>query len=180
MKHLNKGVNGISLTPKQNGAGVIKGLLTIPLVLLLILALVIAFYEGRKAYWDYQVQQMCEEDGGTVIYEKVLLDRMDAEAKGLMDGNDMVIPSYTDAGSTMGYYIDYESTDIRPTSPRVFRARTTIVRMIDNKTIAEMIVYSRVGGDSPTYAHPSSVSCRDADNALLEFRTAVQIKEKMQ
>lgn len=165
---------------RQRGVGVIKALVLIPVMLMLVIALVFAFYEGRKAYFDYRVQEMCEKDGGAKIFEKILLNRDDAKARGLLVGNTLVIPTRSSANQSSIYYIDYESSDVRSKSPRVFRARTTIVRTQDERVIAEMITYSRVGGDFPTFAHPSSAGCNDADSVLTKFRTAVQIKEEMQ
>lgn len=40
-------------------------LLGIPVLLSLILLLLsVGFYEARKAYWDYQVRELCAKDGG--------------------------------------------------------------------------------------------------------------------
>lgn len=163
---------------RMHGAGSIKTLLLIPVGLVLLLLLAVAFFEGRKAYWDYRVREMCEKDGGTHVFEQVLITRQDAQANGLLVGNDVVIPSRPDPHSMKSYYIDYESTYLRTGAPSVFRARTAVVRARDMKIMAEMIGYTRVGGDAPTFAHPSSMSCPDADQALIEFRTAVQIKEE--
>lgn len=163
----------------MRGVTVVKLLLSILGGLVLLLLLSIGFFEGRKAYWDYRVREMCEKDGGTRIFERVLMDRQEAKANGLLVGTTIVIPSRSDPWSLTSYYIGYESADIRSGAPRVFRARTTVVRAKDMKVLAEMVSYSRVGGDFPTFAHPSAISCHDADRALLKFRSAVQIKEKM-
>lgn len=165
---------------RQRGAGVIKTLLLIPVALVLLVMLVLAFYEGRKAYWDYRVREMCERDGGTRIIDKVLIDRNDAKDEGLLIGDSVVIPSHREAKPNASYYIVYESEDLRKHHPRVFRSLTSVVRAEDKKVIAEMIIYSRVGGDFPTFAHPSSTSCRDANSELIKFRSAVQIKGEMQ
>lgn len=160
---------------RQRGGVVIKVLFFIPLLVLL----VFGFYEGRKAYWDYQVKEMCEKDGGTRIIENIFMSRSEAESSGLMVVDTFVIPSRSDSKIPANYYIDYESTDIRVADPRVFRSRTILVRAIDEKVLAEMISYSRSGGDFPTFAHSSSVSCYDADDALLKFRATIKIKEEM-
>lgn len=49
---------------RMRGVSVLKILLFIPLTLVLILLLALAFFEGRKAYWDYRVREMCAKDGG--------------------------------------------------------------------------------------------------------------------
>ncbi|MEO1768095.1 hypothetical protein, partial [Thiobacter aerophilum] len=48
----------------MRGSSLVKKLLFIPLAFVVLLLLAISFFEGRKAYWDYQVRKMCEKDGG--------------------------------------------------------------------------------------------------------------------
>jgi len=36
----------------------------IPVLIIVVLILAKGFFEGRKAYWDHKVRQMCEIDGG--------------------------------------------------------------------------------------------------------------------
>ena len=160
------------------GASVIKMLLVIPVALVLLLALVFAFFEGRKAYWDYRVREMCARDGGTHVSEQVSISKQEALLSGILVGNDLVIPSRTEEKMTSGYYIEYESSNIRLESPRVFRAQSTVVRARDRKILAEMITYFRVGGDFPSFAHPSTKTCSDADRALNQFRATIRIEKE--
>ena len=48
---------------------VIVALMSVPI-------LVATFYEGRKVYWDYRVQEMCANDGGVTIVEPVSISTM--------------------------------------------------------------------------------------------------------
>jgi hypothetical protein len=59
------------------------------LVVLLLLA--VGFFEGRKAYWDYQVRGMCEKDGGARIHEHELITHQEALANHLLIGGEIVI-----------------------------------------------------------------------------------------
>lgn len=43
----------------------------IPVALISLLVLAIGFYEGRKAYWDSKVREMCAKDGGVQIINKL-------------------------------------------------------------------------------------------------------------
>lgn len=52
------------------GLGIVKA--TLSVLLLLIVALG-AFFEGRKAYLDYQVRELCAKDGGVKVYEVIHL-----------------------------------------------------------------------------------------------------------
>ena len=112
------------------------------------------------------------------VFEQVKIAKSDAEMAGLIKNQVLVIPSSQGAQSSPMYYIKYESKNIREENPRVFRSRTTIVRGKDKNILAEMIGYTRVGGDFPTFAHPSTTACPDADQALRDFRTAVLIKDE--
>ncbi len=163
----------------MRGASLIKKLLLIPVAFVALLLLAIGFFEGRKAYWDSQVRGMCEKDGGTRIHEHELITRQEAQENGLLIGGELVIPPRPERPSNNGYYIDYESVYLRTGAPSVFRSRSTAVRARDRKVLAEMISYSRVGGDFPTFAHPSAMSCSEANAALIQFRTTISIKEEM-
>lgn len=163
----------------MRGASLVKKLLLMPVALLVLLLLAIGFFEGRKAYWDYRVREMCEKDGGTRIHEHELLTRQEAQENSLLIGGVLVIPPRPEQPSNSGYYIDYESAYLRTGAPNVFRSRSTVVRARDRKVLAEMISYSRVGGDFPTFAHPSAKSCSEANAALTQFRTTISIKEEM-
>jgi hypothetical protein len=65
--------SGNRLRSGMRGAGFVKVLLIIPGVLILLVLLAMGFFEGRKAYWDYQVRGMCEKDGGVKVYERAPL-----------------------------------------------------------------------------------------------------------
>ena len=63
---------------RMRGVSVLKMLLFIPLALVLMLILAVAFFEGRKAYWDYRVREMCAKDGGGKLSQHVTISRKDA------------------------------------------------------------------------------------------------------
>lgn len=169
----------ITRSSTMRGIGLVKAVLLIPAVLLAMLLLAVGFFEGRKAYWDYRVQEMCVKDGGTRIHEHELLTRLEAQENGLLIGDMLVIPPRPEPLLNNGYYIDYESVYLRTGAPSVFRSRSTVVRARDRKVLAEMISYSRVGGDFPTFARPSAMSCSEANTAITQFRTTIRIKGEM-
>lgn len=55
-------------------------------------------------------------------------------------------------------------------NPRVYRSEDRYIRRSDGKIVAIAVQYSRVGGDFPAYAHPSSYTCPDAKQAVLDER----------
>ncbi|MEZ5617336.1 MAG: hypothetical protein R3E40_03540 [Rhodocyclaceae bacterium] len=150
--------DGDRLRNCMRGAGLIKTLLLIPVVLVLLLLLAVAFFEGRKAYWDYRVQVMCEKDGGVYVVQQIHLSADDYRRLGGELG-EIPIPERRSAPTKAEYVSDTDRRVIREGNPSVWRTEATIRSVANDKTIARYINYSRRGGDFPTFAHPSSYSC---------------------
>lgn len=146
---------------RQRGAGMIKALVLTPLVFVLMAVLVFAFYEGRKAYWDYRVREMCEKDGGIKVYENAELPEM------YMKNNDVIrIPFEANATEIDEYFIRTTREPIVEGNLSVGKHLTQIIRARDRKIMAESITYGRGGGDFPTFAHPSYMSCLTNGNSF--------------
>lgn len=127
--------------------------------LVAILVLVVGFYEGRKAYWDYQVRQMCEKDGGVFVYERVFFK--DEEYRRL-GGNEHGLPVPFEKYATPdSAYVRLEiNTRIREWNPQVVRTETFIKRRSDGKVLGRSVQYWRSGGDIPTgLSEPSNFIC---------------------
>ncbi len=152
----------------MRGASLVKKLLLIPAAFVVLLLLAIGFFEGRKAYWDYQVRGMCDKDGGTKVFERVPIPPAYLDKDGIIripaKPSIPDRPLHFEAKPTDLLY--YEIID----EPIVFgylavgKHTFNVVRTSDRKILATMIVYSRSGGDFPTFAHPSSFSCPDPKN----------------
>ena len=124
-----------------------------------ILALVagIVGCEARKAYYDWQVREMCEKDGGVTVVESVVLTR--DEYAGLLNRfGQLDIPSRKKAstGTALLHVDKYEY--YRENNPRVTRDELSVLRVADNKVLGTQVSYSRVGGDFLAF-HPSIFSC---------------------
>ena len=150
--------DGDRLRNCMRGVGLIKSLLLIPGVLVLLLLLAVAFFEGRKAYWDYRVKEMCEKDGGIFVVQQIHLNADDYRRMGGEQG-EIPIPERRSAPTKAEYVSDTDRRVIREGNPFVWRTEATIRAVANNKIIARYINYSRRGGDFPTFAHPSSLSC---------------------
>ena len=96
MSSYRDGFNTVTQRHRERGASVIRVLALILLAFEVVHALVFAFYEGRKGYWDHRVQQMCEEDGGTRIFERVDLSREEAKTAGIWVRNALLIPPHSE------------------------------------------------------------------------------------
>lgn len=143
------------------GASAIKMLLLIPAALVLLLVLAFAFFEGRKAYWDYRVREMCVKDGGVKVYERVTLPQRYVNRDGIIR-----IPFEPHATLNDEYFIRTIRTPIVDGYLSVGRHQTQLVRATDKRLLAEVVSYGRGGGDFPTFAHPSYVSCQTSVNSI--------------
>lgn len=156
MKYLSK-----EAMSRQRGGVIVKILLFIPLLVLL----VFGFYEGRKAYWDYQVKAMCEKDGGPVVQEKVPIPNKYIDKDGIIHipakPANPNRPLSFEAKPTDAFYYEWINEPIKIGYLAVGKHTLNIIRSSDNKILGSMVVYSRSGGDFPTFAHPSSISCPD-------------------
>lgn len=150
----------------MQGASLVKMLLLIPAALVILLFLAIGFFEGRKAYWDYQVREMCEKDGGVKVYETV---KLPSEMLNQWGQVSFQIPTKQNAKPLDDYYFEWDVHHYLRGSPEVWRNHFTLVRVKDKKILGEAIGYSRRGGDFPGPWHESSFGCApDADISVLK------------
>lgn len=143
----------------ERGFSVVAWLMTIPAILILLLVIAVIIYEGRKAYWDAQVKEMCAKDGGVKVHEVVELS--EEEYKQLGGGRDgLPLPSASNEKSGHPYFYELIDSNIRESSPAVMRAEMLVVRRSDKKVLGRSIQYFRRGGDLPTgLAEGSSFIC---------------------
>lgn len=112
------------------------------------------YMPGRQTYWDAQVRELCEKDGGVVVLEQVRIAKGDSTALEIRMKADPKSAVYAQTGT---------STTLREGNPSVWRSEWHVVRRSDQTIVARVIQYSRAGGDFPTVAHPSWFGCPDAD-----------------
>jgi len=148
---------------KISGMGFIGWIITIPAVLIGILILIIGFYEGRKAYWDYKVTQMCEEDGGVIVYEYIELSR-EKHPDLISSSGNVIIPSKSNVTKSDPYYVTFSELVIKEKGPKIRKTETRINRSEDSKILSLRVGYSREGGDFPMIiGAPSNYSCRNIE-----------------
>jgi len=115
----------------------------------------IAFCEANKAYWDHQVKQMCEKDGGVTVYEKVELTKEEYES--------LKIPFDKDGKFSTPYYRVTTEYVVISGYPKVGKSGQIIVRRSDKKTLGMLTHYGRGGGDAIPIDHPSHYGCENID-----------------
>jgi hypothetical protein len=151
---------------------VIAGVVLAPIV---ILVGGIGGCEARKAYYDWQVRKMCEKDGGVTVFERVTLSREEYKQVGVAIG-EMPL-SETDEHSRSLFFSTTAIEQLRAANPQIYRRETKIVRRSDRKEISRQVQYGRIGGDFPTFAHPSSFGCSDLRMQLDIEKQTFQLKE---
>mgnify|MGYP003676694076 FL=1 len=116
--------------------------------------LVFTYTELNKAYWDYRVKELCEEDGGVTVFETVVLTKEEHE------NLSAYISTRKSTTKVNGYFFESDTEIIREKSPVVRRYVSHLYRSSDKKILASRVGYSRRGGDIPTgISHPSGFSC---------------------
>ena len=158
---------------RVRGASSIKVLLFIPVALVLLLAITVGFFEGRKAYWDYRVKELCAKDGGVKINEAIEVDPRTYESLKNNFGQ-VDIPKIGDARSVGSIAVhSYEDIYIRRNDPEIRRSELSVIRASDGVVVATSTTYSRVGGDMFAL-HPSYFSCPVAPTDF--FSSVIHLK----
>ena len=146
----------------------VKWLFGVPAVLVGLVVLSFFFFEARKSYWDSKVREMCEKDGGVIVYEKVMLTKEEYEKYGGIDGVIQVPGETSSIAHKYLYLANYEEKNINK-NPNVYKRVISIYRKSDKKVLGKMTIYHRSGGDFPTIiSHPSGFGCKDLPNFELD------------
>lgn len=160
---------------RSSGFGLIGWIIVIPLVVVLLMIVAIGFCEGRKAYWDFKVREMCAKDGGTRVHERVTLTKTEYDRLGGRGGM-IAVPHEKSASKDYPYISTGSTMIINENDPRVYRSEDIYVRRSDRKILATSVQYSRVGGDFPlSYAHPSSFVCPEQKKVVAEERAIFNV-----
>lgn len=138
------------------GASSVWILLLIPAVFLVLIAATFVFFEGRKAYWDYRVREMCEKDGGIKVYETVKLPPEKFNEWGQIN-------FYQPTQGAMALGAEYGFLSgiyyYRKDSPQIVRYHIQVTRRSDGKLLGKSISYGRGGGDLSSPSYGSSFHC---------------------
>lgn len=172
MKHMSK-LTRLAHVRQMRGASAVKLLVLVPVALVLVFILVVGFFEGRKAYWDYRVTEMCAKDGGVKISEIIDVDKSTYESLKNKFGQ-IDIPSKDDPRSIGSIAVhSYTDVYIRRSDPEVRRSELAVTKASSGVVVAKSTTYSRVGGDL-LVLHPSYFSCPSAPKDF--FASVINLK----
>jgi len=163
----------------SRGFGVIGWMLVIPVAIVVLLLLAVGFYEGRKAYWDYRVREMCEKDGGVTVYEKISVSPDEYRRLSKVDGSAAIVSEANSKPTEPAFAVDKE-TVLKEWAPRVTRWESSVKRRSDGKVTGKMVTYYRVGGDFPlSFGHPTSFSCPERKQFYLDQANFFEIEGRI-
>ena len=140
----------------EGGMGLVW-LFSIPLVLIGLVILGFIYTLVNQAYWDKRVEEMCEKDGGRIVYERVFLS--EEEYGGMLDSaGNLRIPTRYRLKEDDDYVSRFESKALerRALGLVIKEASTRVIRVKNEKVIAEQVDFIRVGGDFPFSASQAS------------------------
>ncbi len=144
------------IKPYQGGRALLRTVVLVPVLVIGSALAYFGFCEARKAYWDREVRQMCEKDG-VKIYETVALSKKQYAQFGRVAGF-AAIPVRNLAKDEI-LFSENVDTYIRRNDPEIRGSEVVIKHRDTQKVVARYGLYSRVGGDFPSFAHPSSFGC---------------------
>jgi hypothetical protein len=127
----------------------------------LIIAAVLPFVlyvEGRKAYWDKKVAELCEREGGIKVFRPVEMDRNEYSAL-LNRQNQIELPSDRSASPDAKYVHSTKTEYLVRGHLEVRRYVTQVLRRPSSEVLSEKVAFSRVGGDFLAIDHSTSFSC---------------------
>ena len=155
-----------------------KVLAWIALTPIAVLVVGIGGCEARKAYYDWQVREMCEKDGGVKVFEKIIVSPDEQSRLPKIGGYWGVAPEALAKGGEPAFSRT-RNVYLREGDLSIVRYEEEIVRRSDGRIVARSISYGRGGGDFLA-PHPSSFSCPDATLRYAGIHTVYQTEEMKQ
>ena len=145
----------LKLKNYQKGLGFIGWILMIPVILIGIFLLGAVYTGITNLYWDKRVEEMCRNDGGITVYEKVILSKDQFDYISQNIGTER-------KKNTSGYYLRSRENILHYGligKLRVGREELFLIRSSDEKVLGKRISYIRSGGDLVVVDFPSSFGC---------------------
>lgn len=161
--------------PRTHGSTLFTTIFLIPILLIGSALAYFGFCEARKAYWDHQVKLMCEKDGGVKVYEQMQISQEEYKRLGGQQG-DIPIYSKSSAAPSDPFFTEEMTVYLRRSDPEVRRSETIYKRRSNNSILGRYVYYARIGGDFPSWAHPSSNGCSFPNGGI--SKQFIQIREK--
>ncbi len=119
----------------------------IALIVVLTAVALVGYYPVRKAYWDRQVTDMCQKDGGLKVFEVADISPQEYEHFRVTPSLYGIRPAeHSGVAPVIRRTVQ---TVIREWNPQVMRSEQSAIRRSDGKVLAIHVDYWRGGGDIP-------------------------------
>ena len=152
---------------------VVAGIVLAPFA---VLAFGIGGCEARKAYYDRQVRELCEKDGGVTVLQRMKLSAAEAKRLGTVGGF-LSIPTRDRADPRSPVFAEDERTELRSGNLEIYRIEERLVWRESGRVFARVVRYARRGGDFPSFAHPSYFTCPDDVSVFRAREAAFEIEQ---
>lgn len=148
----------------------------------------------EQARIDAQMEALCKQDGGTNIYETVVLPKDQfteygdvksfydtmrlPKSKVTKDGSVSYLSEWTVAEQLRGGYKIIEKVEeLRSIKPTLSKETYIVIRVSDNKTLGSHIYYQRIGGDILPRLGPDSAKDCPSDASEVVFFRRIFLKD---
>ena len=159
------------------GSRAVWWIVGIPLVLISASFGLFLYLSVSQARWDSRVRELCARDGGVTVFETISVSPEEFAALPTTGGL-TAIPTQSAMGPKAPAFFTSTETVVSNGNPRVTRQEHLVKRSSDGKVIGRIVSYSRVGGDIPTIAHPSSFHCPDYKKLTADQAQFFQVERK--
>lgn len=139
-----------------------------------LIVLYLFFWPSEKDRLDKKMAELCKKDGGVNIYETVKLppemfdDLGNVKAGVNIRKGKGYVTQFGGAYELATKTLVLKKGDSLKGEGQLVRHDTKLVRIIDNKVLAEIINYNRAGGDRWFAGMPSQNSCKLPVNDFLD------------
>jgi hypothetical protein len=151
--------------------GIVGKLFAVLTALVLALIAYGIYLEWNVKRWDARIDALCAANGGRDVALRLYETAVAPETKEYFAenrlGRSLVVPSRRDGealGARIPYVLETRVVEvIRSKNPSVVKFTERIVRVSDNKHLAERFGYQRSGGGIPTPDPTTNYRCPDGD-----------------
>jgi hypothetical protein len=158
---------------KQWGITHTKTLGALLIAIFIVIASRFFYVEYKRNYWDDRIKEFCKKDGGVKVIEETFVSLSEYQSlKG--SSGEISIRLEQSSNPNFRFFLNLKETSLHKGNPEVLKVEQRLVRRRDEKVIAVLTSYSRVGGDAVFADNPSSFSC--PANSGNWFESAIKSK----
>lgn len=138
------------------------------------------YVPGRQSYWDAQVREMCDKDGGVHILERVRITKDEMNFLNRSEGKFTILVKELAHPKSPVYAVRAHGKIFASEgNATIGRTEWSIIRRSDEKIVANLILYSRTGGDFPKFIHQSTFFCPSSEVIASDTQNYFSLKSNI-